>query len=1081
MKTPALPRLILLLLAILPVFNAGCSKEAKRDRLLATANTHYLAGDYDKAEVEYLNTLKTEALNPTAVARLGLIYTNQGKVSSAITYLRKAIELNPEDLDVRIKLAQLDLSSGNLKEARAKATYVLERRPDDLEAPQVLAGSIGDASEVEATIAQLRKLPAPASSSAPVLTALALIEGRRNRFAEAEALLQQAIKANPTYGEPHAAMAAIHASRKNLPAALESFKRAAELSPIRSPRWIQYAQFQARTGNATGAKATLQSVVAKAPDFAPAWTLLAGFALGEKNFAECDSLIDKALARDPYNLEALLLRGRLYLAQDRPADAVAAIEKVIAMYPQLPMGLFELARAQVANGDVGSAITNLYQVINKNPGNVEAVMTLATLNLRKGDAGASVILLRKLLEQRPDLVRAHMLLADAYRAQRNLDDALVIYQDVEARYPQNPETALLRGFILAEQKKFAAAREAFERALTLNPDDPTAFEQAITMYFAEGKRQEAFDRIAAVVAKNPKQQGPGLVLQAKAYLGTKEYDLAEQALLKALELIPDNQTVYVLLAAVYRQTDQVPKALEKLEQAMARNPKDASTQILIGFLHDDRKDYAAARDAYQKVLTMDPNNFTALNNLAYLLGEKFGQLDQALEMAQKAYELNSNEANLADTYGWLLYQKKQYIRALALLQESAQELPNLAEVQYHLGMTHYMLGEDQPARLALQQSLRANTEFTGVATARSALEILEIDPLTASAEVRNRLEKHVADNKHDSMALLRLAAIDQRDGRIDQAIASLQAVAQNNSKNVDALIGLARLYAIKKDPAKALELAKTARKLAPDDGAVAQTLGRLAYELGDYSWAASLMQESARKQSSTPELQWELAQAVYSVGSVSEAESALRDALAPPADGAISLFTHSKEARQLLEMIELASNPAAATAQSARIAKTLEAEPNNVPALMVSGTIAEQANDTDKAKQAYEKVLTHFPNFLPAKERLAVLSSRKNEFDQRGYDFALQARTANPTDAEIAQALGILTYYKGDFARATALLKESAVSRPNNGDLLFHLGASQLKSNQTDEGRQNLQHALDAGLNGALATEARRLLNEKKK
>ena len=131
MKKSVLLRLIFLIVPLLLVFSNGCSKTAKRDSLLAAANTHYLAGDYDKAEVEYLNALKTEALNPTAVSRLALIYTTQGRIATAILYLRKAIELNPEDLDVRIKLAQIDLVSGNAKDARDKASYVLARRPDD--------------------------------------------------------------------------------------------------------------------------------------------------------------------------------------------------------------------------------------------------------------------------------------------------------------------------------------------------------------------------------------------------------------------------------------------------------------------------------------------------------------------------------------------------------------------------------------------------------------------------------------------------------------------------------------------------------------------------------------------------------------------------------------------------------------------------------------------------------------------------------------------------------------------------------------------------------------------------------------
>jgi tetratricopeptide (TPR) repeat protein len=158
----------------------------------------------------------------------------------------------------------------------------------------------------------------------------------------------------------------------------------------------------------------------------------------------------------------------------------------------------------------------------------------------------------------------------------------------------------------------------------------------------------------------------------------------------------------------------------------------------------------------------------------------------------------------------------------------------------------------------------------------------------------------------------------------------------------------------------------------------------------------------------------------------------------------------------------------------------LEAQPNSVPLLMVTGTIAEKANESEKAKQAYDKALNQFPNFLPAKTRLAVLSSKKNEFDQRAYDLALQARTADPSNAEVAQALGILTYYKGDFARASALLKEAAANRAGDAELLYHLALSQLKTSEAAEGRKNLQSALDSGLGGASATEARRLLAEKK-
>ena len=35
------------------------------------------------------------------------------------------------------------------------------------------------------------------------------------------------------------------------------------------------------------------------------------------------------------------------------------------------------------------------------------------------------------------------------------------------------------------------------------------------------------------------------------------------------------------------------------------------------------------------------------------------------------------------------------------------------EIQFHVGMAHYMLGEEEPARLALQKAADASADFPG--------------------------------------------------------------------------------------------------------------------------------------------------------------------------------------------------------------------------------------------------------------------------------------------------------------------------------------------------------------------------------
>lgn len=1071
---PSLP--VTLLITVIVLLGSGCSPAAKRDRLLQTADEHYKAGDYDKAEVEYLNVLKAQRGNPRAVVRLGLIYTEQGRIGPAISYLRGAHTLVPEDLEVRYRLGQIQLSTGNPKEAQTEASYILEHRPQDPEAPILLAATISGPTEIEPIRARLLALPAPAPTGPPVLIALAMLEARQGHLKECESLCRRALQADPGFAEAYTILGMVQLTQKNPAAATESFKKSAELSPPRSPRHLHYAQFLIRSDNLAGGKQVIEEITRKTPDYLPAWTALAEIALAEKKYPECESHLEKILSRDNNDLDALMLRGRLRLAQGRNADALTEFEKLAHNFPMVPAILFELSRAQVANEETGKAIATLNQLLTRAPNHAEATLLLASLNLRKGDVSSSVPMLKKLFQVRPDLIEAGLLLAEAYSIQGNPEDALTIYRQIEEKFPQNTRTPLLRGIALAQQKNYAEARVAFERAYALMPDVTQPLEQLVNLDLVEKKPQAALDRVMAETKRNPKLAGMGQLLLAKIHLAQKDLAGAEADLKKAIELVPDNPNTYLLLSGIYTSRNEIPKALAELGEAVSHNPKDATALMIIGVLHEQQKDYEAARTAYEKVLAVSPRASAAMNNLAYVEAEKFGRMDRAQELAQKAVELNPEEAHIKDTLGWILFRKKLYPRALLLLETAAERMATSQEVQSHLGLTHYMMGNEQPARLALQRALQPVGDFPGRADAQKALDVLEIDTSQNDAATLARLEKITTDRADDPVALARLGNFQLRAGRTDQAMKAFEAALKINDKNVNVLINLATLHAARKDPAKAMELAKAARKLAPDDAAVAQSLGKLAYQAGDYTWAASLLQESARKLTATPEQQFDLAQAVYSIGRVDDATEALRRALAPKSSTSLEIFTQAETARRFLELIELAANPAAARAQAARVTQMLQTEPDYVPALMVAGAGSEQGGDPTGAKKNYEKALGHFPDFTPAKVRLAILGSRQAEFDPQAYDYAQQARTAFPNNPEIAKALGILTYRKGDHGRTVALLKESLATQKDDAESWYYLGQAQAALKKPAESKVSLQRAIELGLKGDQAKEAQRIL-----
>ena len=184
-----------------------------------------------------------------------------------------------------------------------------------------------------------------------------------------------------------------------------------------------------------------------------------------------------------------------------------------------------------------------------------------------------------------------------------------------------------------------------------------------------------------------------------------------------------------MLARVYLASNKQAEALAKLETVLSKNPKDTAALMQVAMIQSQAKNYTAARDACEKLLAVNPQFGPALNNLAYLYAEQFNQLDKAFELARKGKDLAPQDPYTADTLGWIVYKRGDYPWALSLLHESATKMPSTAEVLYHLGMTHYMMGEEDPARTALQRAVQLSADFPGRDEAARCLNCWPATPM----------------------------------------------------------------------------------------------------------------------------------------------------------------------------------------------------------------------------------------------------------------------------------------------------------------------------------------------------------------
>ena len=147
--------------------------------------------------------------------------------------------------------------------------------------------------------------------------------------------------------------------------------------------------------------------------------------------------------------------------------------------------------------------------------------------------------------------------------------------------------------------------------------------------------------------------------------------------------------------------------------------------MALGMIYESEKNYTKAQEYYEKALKINPNFAPAANNLAYLYAEQGGNIDVALNLAQKAKEQVPDDPHISDTLGWIYYKKNISSRAIVYLKEAVEKFPNQPLSRYHLGMAYYKNGNRDLAAKELNEALRLDSGFTGADEAKKTLAELK--------------------------------------------------------------------------------------------------------------------------------------------------------------------------------------------------------------------------------------------------------------------------------------------------------------------------------------------------------------------
>ena len=1050
----------------------GCSQESKRKRHVERGEGYFQKNDFQKAEIEFLGAAKlSPTADPLVVRRLGTIYHAQGRTFEAYQVLTRAKELVPDDLEMRYLLGTVMVSLQRMQPAREEALFILGKKPDHAGVTLLLADTASSPETAATAQEKLQALKQSGVETWAAHAARASLLLRENKLAEADAAVQAAVKLNAQAPEVKVLQGRVAAAQNHGPESEAFLRSAMENSPAHSPAKLQLAISKMQAGENAAAKKILDEILKASPDDTPTWILRGKIALAENDFAECERIAQSVLSWNPRSYDIRLLRARAFVLQRELVKGLAELKLLEDLYPKSPELKYETAVVHVQTGAAAEAMKSLDDALQLNSGYVPAILLRAELKMRSGGLGEAITSMLAFLKAYPTNAQGKMILANAYTAMGQMDQAFSLYTELGQQFPKQPEFPAYLGFIHSRQGRPAEARKMYEEALRLSPYYLSASEELLDLDVDEKKFDVAQERVNALLVLHTNAPG-AMMLAAKVALAKGDKTNATRLLKEVAQRTPEASGLYVLLAQLESSSGDNKSAIAQFQQAIQRNPDDVTSQLQLGMAYDAEGDYANARKHYETVVKLNPRVAMAWNNLAYLLAERLNELEPAAAAAGKARELQPSDPDTADTLGWIHFRKGEFPQALNLLREAAGRKPNVAEIVYHLARTEYVMGQEDAARASFQKVIALKGTPALVKDSEQRLAVLSSLP---GADAVAKLEAVVQADAKDYLAAFRLGQAHEAAGSFAQAAASFEAAAKLNPTVAAPLAKAAALYGDKlNNLAKGLELAKAARKIAPNDPAVAGVLGRLSYRGGDFSSAAALLQENIRSSAPEAELLHDLAVAQYCLGQFEAARGTAADYLGR---GAAARAAEAQDLQALLDFAEGKDNTEAAQkAASARLAR----DANDLPGLMTTALAKEKSGHPQDAVAGYEKVLARNKSFVLAQRQLAMIYAGTAGQEDRAIELATKARQVFSQDAALAKALGQAAYRKGDFRLAATALTQATAQNPTDAEAFYLLGLSHEKSQRLSNAREAFKSAETAAPNSSFATQARAALQRLK-
>jgi putative PEP-CTERM system TPR-repeat lipoprotein len=847
-----------------------------------------------------------------------------------------------------------------------------------------------------------------------------------------------------------------------------------------------------------------------------------------------EAALEQAVKQGVNRGEVALPLGQTYLALGRPE---LVIERIPASGLPTPLQVEVLTMRGTAYVELGKprlASESFDEARALDSTAVAPLIAEIPMLLTLGQQQRARATAAKAIELAPQNGYAWNMYASVLHASLDISAALQAYDKAIVLEPWHMDARVARASLLIDLKREDEAEKELDILTKSAGGEPRAAYLRAILASRRGDEsgtaaalREAVKAIDALPAAWLSGREQLLMVGALSHHGLGNWEKSREYLNVLIVRSPRNVAAKKLLASIYVETRDYPRALSLLEPLQKASPEDPQVLFLLGSVYLAQHRYVTATELLEKAVARtgasDMNRTLAFSQL------ELGRAEVGLSTLEKVFAANPRDGKAGTALSMTYLRRGEAKKAVEVAAAMAARDPANPAVVTFLGLIKNAASDKAGARAAYMQVLAKDRAFRP-----AALNLAKLDASEGRIEdARARLSELLAKQHDAPDVLFALGVLERRARRPAEAIRHLQKADLVQRRDARPGLMLVDVYLAERKRDQALATAKDVSSKYPENVAVLLTLSRAQLETGDQESARATLHSATRLAGFDPAVQLRIARlqlaadnsdgARYSVqralqvrpddvsamalavdieglrGDAAKADAALKALIGKYPDRAETANAEANLAlmrgrhaaalaayRTALSRDETTANALSvarayiAAGEPAKAAAFLDAwlrtRPNDLAALKALAETQFRAGQLADARRSYARVVATDMDDPATLNNYASLLQKVN--DPQAQAYAEQALKLEPNNPDYADTLGWILVQKGEIEPGLRYLREARLRSPQNGGIRFHLAFALAKAARDSEARDELTAALSGSHRVAHSEQVMRLKKE---